>query len=337
MQPPKVARDYARRLERERLDALGSVATSWSRMTPNFDASWRQVQSTVVATVGAAQLEVARMADEYVPDVVAVTAPRSRNPEYEASLTAWQGVTGDGRPVESLAAGAVIQAKLGVQRGLTVPQALSTAGQWLDQAMGTVLSDTHRGVEQMAAHSRRVGRYVRMISGNNTCGRCIILAGKVYRTANAFERHPRCKCTHVPVAENVAGDLRTNPGDYLDSLDDDELARVLGSKANAQAYQDGADANQLINAYRKKGAVQKAQLYSRRELSFTTEGMTRRGRAYKAMAERHSAFRADLDARTAGERYRRTQVQRLMPSSIYELAKDREDAVRLLRTYGWIL
>lgn len=313
---PQVTREYTRRIEREKSAALGSVATTWSRMTPDFDASWRQLRVAVVATVTAAQLEVARMADEYVPSIVGTTAPRAATPEYVASLTAWQGVAGDGRPVGTLAGGAVIQAKLGVQRGLTVPQALSTAGQWLDRTMSTVLSDTHRGVEQMGAHSRRIGRYVRMIAGRSTCGRCVILAGKIYRTATAFERHPDCDCVHVPVAENLAGDLTTNPGDYFDSLDDNELAHALGSKANAQAYKDGADVNQLINAYRRKGAVYKAQ-----DFRATTEGLTRRGWA------RQSMNAAGL-GRTA---------PRLMPSSIYELAKDREDALRLLRTYGWIL
>src|SRR5690606_6290429 len=110
-------------------------------------------------------------------------------------------------------------------------------------------------VEQMGAHSRRVERYVRMVVGRHTCGRCVILAGKIYRTAEAFDRHPECDCEHIPVAENVAGDLTTSPGDYFDSLSDEELAATLGSKANAEAYRDGVDVNQLINAYRQRGDV----------------------------------------------------------------------------------
>ncbi len=316
MQAPPVAKAYARRLQRERDDALGSIAVSWSRMTSDFDASWQQVRPAVISTLLAAQLEVARAADEFVPEVVKVTAPRAAVAEYGVSLAAWRGLAGDGRSVETLASGAVIQAKRAVQKGFTVPQALSLGGRWLDKAMGTVLSDTHRGVEQMGAHSRRVGRYVRMVAGRSTCGRCVILAGRIYRTQQAFERHPSCDCVHVPAAENVAGDLMTNPGDYLDSLSDDELAKTLGSKANAEAYRDGADVNQLINAYRRKGAVYKAQ-----DFRATTEGLTRRGWARQSMS-------------TAGLGW---NAPRLMPSSIYELATSREDAIRLLRTYGWIL
>lgn len=310
-------REYTAQLEREKLAALGSVAAAWARMSPDFDPSWKAIGPAVTAVTLAAQLEVARLANEYVPAVLATTAPGAAAAQYEPSLRAWQGTAGDGRPVETLAAGAVVQAKLGVQRGLTVPQALGSAGRWLDGAVSTVLADTHRGVEQMGAHSRRVERYVRMIVGRHTCGRCVILAGKIYRTAEAFDRHPECDCEHIPVAENVAGDLTTSPSDYLDSLDDDELAKALGSKANAEAYRDGADVNQLINAYRQRGDVRKAQMWGR-SVSYTTEGMTKRGWAYKRM--------------TGG----RTQA-RLMPSSIYEIAKDRDDAIRLLRVYGWIL
>lgn len=313
---PEVTR-YSRSLQRETEDALGSVATSWSRMTPDLDESWRQIRPVVLATVLAAQDEMVRLSVEHVPLVVAATAPRAAGPSYEASPGAWRGVAGDGRPVESLLAGAVVQAKVGIRRGLTVPQALSAGGRWLDKAAGTVLADTHRGVAQMEAHSRGVGRYVRMITGPSTCGRCIILAGRIYRTAQAFERHPGCDCEHIPAAENVAGDLATSPGDYLDSLDDDELARTLGSRANAQAYRDGADVNQLVNAYRRKGAVHKAH----GGLRATTEGMTRRGWARQSMS-----------AAGLGR-----NAPRLMPSSIYEMASDRDEAVRLLRVYGWIL
>lgn len=313
---PAVER-YTAALLREKEAALREVAAGWAHMGPNFDDSWRKVGPVVAAATMAAQLEVAKLATDYVPAVLATTAPRASIPDYEPDLKSWQGTAGDGRPVETLAAGAVIHSKSAVGRGLTVPQALAAGGSWLATATQTVLADTHRGVEQMGAHSRRVDRYVRMIVGRTTCGRCVILAGKIYRTSEAFDRHPNCDCEHIPVAENVAGDLATSPSDYLDSLDDDELAKALGSKANAEAYRDGADVNQLVNAYRQRGDVRKAQMWGR-SVSYTTEGMTKRGWAYKRM--------------TGG----RTQV-RLMPSSIYEIAKDRDDAIRLLRVYGWIL
>lgn len=333
MTAPAEAQRYARDLLAEKRAALASVAFSWSQMGDDFDASWRRVGPRIVTATEAAQLEVATLAARYVGDVAPLTVSRLHPPEYTPDAKAWVGVAGDGRPVESLAQQAVIRAKVAVGDGATAYQALEQSGKWLSVAMGTVVADTHRGVEQVGLKARRIGMYVRMLN-HPSCGRCVILAGKTFRSSTAFQRHPGCDCVHIPASQDIAGDLTTDPSVYLDSLDDDELAKALGSKANAQAYRDGADANQLVNAYRK-GAVQKAQLYGKTELSFTTEGVTRRGSAYQAMSARHSAFQRELDVK--GGRYRSAQVQRLMPSSIYELAKDPADAQRLLRTYGWIL
>src|SRR5690625_2456893 len=127
--------------------------------------------------------------------------------------------------------------------------------------MGTVLADTMRGAEQMHMKARRVGGYVRMRGGDSPCGRCVMRAGRVYDSDTALERHPRCRCVHIPAAESIAGDLRVDPHEWLDSLDDDELAKALGSRANAQAFRDGADPGQLVNAYRRRGDVRKAQVY----------------------------------------------------------------------------
>lgn len=260
MSAPDVALAYASSLAAEKLAALASVSRSWRMVGDDFDAGWLVAGPRIVTAVTGAQAEVAAMADRYVSEVAPLTVSRLRGAEYEPNLAAWVGVAGDGRPVETLAAGAVIQAKQHVKEGATSFQARKQAGKWLTSAMGTVLSDTHRGVEQVGIRARRIGLYTRMLSGPTNCGRCVILAGRKYRSAQAFLRHPKCDCVHIPASENMAGDLTTNPHVYLDSLDDAGLARALGSKANAQAWRDGADVNQLINAYRRKGAVLKPQI-----------------------------------------------------------------------------
>ena len=265
MSAPDVALAYASSLAAEKLAALASVSRSWRMVGDDFDAGWLVAGPRIVAAVTGAQAEVAALADRYVADVAPLTVSRLRDPDYAPAVSAWIGVAGDGRPVETLAAGAVIQAKQHVAGGATSFQARQQAGKWLTSAMGTVLSDTHRGVEQVGIKARRIGLYTRMLTGPSNCGRCVILAGRKYRSAQAFLRHPQCDCVHIPASENMAGDLTTNPHVYLDSLDDAGLARVLGSKANAQAWRDGADVNQLINAYRKKGAVLRPQIPGTRQ------------------------------------------------------------------------
>lgn len=333
MSAPDVAAEYAAALAAEKLAALTSVRRSWRRMTDDFDASWTSIRRPVLQAVEGAQREFAMRADAYISDVSPLTVPRLRDPEYAPNIAAWVGTAGSGVAVSDLADGAIIHAKTAVGAGATATEALESAGKWLTLAMGTVLSDTARSVEQVGIKARRIGGYVRMLNPPS-CGPCIILAGRKYRSSEAFDRHPGCDCAHIPAAENVAGDLLTDPHAYLDDLDEKALAKALGSKANAQAWRDGADVNQLVNAYRK-GSVQKAQLWGKAR-AYTAEGMTRRGSAYKAMKARHLAFNPGQDVKRG--RYKaNTQVVRLMPSSIYDLAKDADDAKRLLKIYGWIL
>jgi hypothetical protein len=161
--------------------------------------------------------------------------------------------------------------------------------------------------------------YIRMLN-LPSCARCVVLAGQFYRWNQGFLRHPECDCRHIPATENVAGDLRTNALFAIAS------GKVRGmSKADTKAIlEDGADPAQVINAHR---GMQTAQVYGRK-LKFTTEGVTKRGLAGKRLGE---------FAKTKGSRYQRSKVPRLMPESIYRIAKDRDDAIRLLKRFGYIV
>lgn len=329
---PSAARDFRRAVAVETRGALVSVRRSWRRMSPEFDVSWEAVvgRSVLAATV-AAQDAVAAEAGRYVPRVLEQTGQRVADLDWEPDPQAWGGTAGDGRSVQSLAYGGVARAKQAVAAGATTHQALVAGGAWLTQALGTVIADTARSAETTHAQGRRKTMYVRMLNPPS-CGRCVILAGRSYHTA--FERHPGCDCLSIPSSENVAGDLLTDPREYLDHLGDDELAKALGSRANAAAYREhGADMNQLVNAYRARwlgdgrhaGSVSKAQVYGR-SVRYTTEGVTRRGWAGQSM--RRAGYVQDSKGRL--------KTPRLMPESIFDIAEDRADAQRLLRLYGWV-
>jgi hypothetical protein len=167
-----------------------------------------------------------------------------------------------------------------------------------------------------------------------SCGRCVILAGKTFRQAEAFNRHPGCDCRNVPSSEDTGDDARTDPKAYLDGLSADEQDRILGSKANGQAFRDGADMNQLINAYRKAGAVRPAQVHGV-DIKYTREGTTRRGHAYWQMSQ--AQYIKEQSVFKDGSKYYRLKSPRLMPESIYKIAKDQDDAKRLLKLYGWVV
>lgn len=318
---PAIAHEYTRAQRVEVSAALAAANRLWSRMTDDFDASYARVEPELLAVSDLAQRRVATGAAEYAPEVLRQTDPQAlrRPADYSLDVDALVGTTGAGFGTDAALYGSVIRSKSAIKAGASVPQALDSGRTFLAAKFGTILSDTGRTAEKVTANGRGVTMYIRML-GANPCGRCVILAGRETRTKDAFLRHPSCSCRNIPAAESVAGDMTVDPWSYLDSLDDRQLARTLGSQANAQAWRDGADANQIINAYRRKGAVRPAQVYGR-NIKYTTAGTSRRGWAGRAMD------RAGLDKHTP----------RLMPESIYSLATDRADAQRLLRMYGWII
>jgi hypothetical protein len=113
-----------------------------------------------------------------------------------------------------------------------------------------------------------------------------------------------CDCVHVPSAEDVEGDVRTDPKAYFNSLSEEEQNATF-TKAGAQAIRDGSDVSRVVNARRTKDS-----LYTAGGVQYTTEAATRRG---------------------TGKR------RRLTPESIYKIAGgDRDEAIRLLRLHGYI-
>jgi hypothetical protein len=92
-------------------------------------------------------------------------------------------------------------------------------------------------------------------------------------------------------------DLRTDPKKVFASMTAVEQDQVF-TKAGAQAIRDGADMAKVVNARRGMQTAADGRLY-------TTEAAGRR--------------------------------PRLMPEQIFRDAKDRDDAVRLLRLHGYIL
>lgn len=323
---PRTTAAYARSNTRRTRRTLEAVTAAWSRIGLDLDAGWSLVGDRILDVVDAAQLEAARAGWEYVPAVLAETGQRVRDPEYHLRVRSLVGTAGDGRSTEGLLYGAVTTAKTAAGEGATIHQARQRGLMFLQGAVATVLSDTRRTSEKVAMASRHVGLWVRALNPPS-CGRCVILAGRKYRTRQAFLRHPNCDCTNIPATEALAEDLMVDPHAYLDHLDDRDLARTLGSRANAEAWRAGADVNQLINAYRARwtprgyvGSVRSAQVFGR-NVRYTTEGWTRSGQAYRR-------YVAATGHAPPGPR--------LMPETIFGIADDREDALRLLRLYGWV-
>lgn len=234
--------------------------------------------------------------------------------------------------------------------GLPLVDMLDAAAD-LGRMVATFVADAGRQARatQMAA-SPAATHYARMLNPPS-CSRCVILAGVVYKWDTAIERHPQCDCVQIPSSEALAGDLTTDPMAYFESLPTTaeleaqypDLTRAMRrdaglvsqedvfTTAGAEAIRLGADMNQVVNA---RSGMSTAQVgpsggFGRlgtqdvfgRQLSTTKTGTTSRGR-----------FGAEN-----AKRARQLPV-RLMPESIIQLAEgDRDEAVRLLRLYGYLL
>jgi len=310
--------------------ALAAVSRLWSGMGTDFDASYARIEPALLSVLFSAQERVASGALAYVPDVLGESAG---DPDYVSEGSRFVGVAGDGLPVASMAYGSVVRAKAAVASGMSPGFALESAGKFLSVSSGTLLSDTGRSAEKVSGGAHRVRTWTRMLNPPS-CGRCVILAGKRSYHSEAFNRHPGCDCRNVPSTEDTGDDARTDPHAYLSELSEAEQDQALGSKANGQAFRDGADMNQLINAYRRSGAVRPAQVHGV-GIKYTREGTTRRGHAYWQMSQ--AQYVKEQGIFKDGSKYYRLKSPRLMPESIYKVAKDHEDAKRLLKLYGWVV
>lgn len=268
----------------------------------------------LVAIVTAAQLSAATDGADSVPLMLS-EQDIPDDPSGSVIPEVFAGVASDGRDLRSL---------MSVMSSPTM-----TPGRF-ERVVVTQISDAGRGASSVAIASRpTITGYTRMLVPPS-CSRCAILAGKFYRWNTGFQRHPHCDCRHIPATENTAGNLTTDPSAYFDGLTREQQDAAF-TKAGAQAIRDGADMSQVVNARRGMSTAQ----VGGRKLLVTSEGTTRRGVGYKAMKARGKAG-VGSDYRNPGERYFRTRSVRPMPESIYEMADDRADAIRLLRLYGYL-
>lgn len=332
----------------------------------NLTASWLRLVGQLLGKLRTAQLDAAATAEAFTATVLEAqgATPASGGVLVPSALA---GIASDGRDLASLLLNPVIAAKIAIRKGATNSRAMATGQASLDMLLRTQVADAGRVADGIAVTVRPSTEYVRMLdpSRGTPCSRCIILAGRRYRSLDAFERHPDCHCVHVPVIEDEPDSIHTDPQAYFASLTEQQQNKIF-TNAGAQAIRDGADMNQVVNARRGANglspagaritAAERAALGNGRlrattvygqEVFITTEGTTRRGIAGKRLISRRGEVQV-VEAEAVTRLSRAGPVQRtvkrasaktprLMPESIYQLAASREDAIRLLKRFGYII
>lgn len=191
-----------------------------------------------------------------------------------------------------------------VSRGAALPvgeRSLSVLNQIIAMALEAVRAPSRWGVSTAITARPEVG-YIREVTPPS-CKDCALLNGRFYRWNEGFLRHPHCDCIHRPI---TLEDARYRE---IMGMDEVPLDQITGlTKAERAALEMGADLSQVVNAARGRYGD-----------SYTTEGTSKRG-AYTLLTE-----------------YGRAGRERLTPAAIINSAKTREEAIKGLQDYGYML
>jgi hypothetical protein len=275
----------------------------------NSPERWRDAVASIGAELLALQVLIAGLADGYLDDVLEAQGADLMT-EGAVAADAWMDYVDGGG---SLLANLVYAPNSLRRRGLDAAALRERMSNLATTITAGAMQDTGRSSVQTGMQARPAVRgYVRMLVGKS-CARCAILAGRTYRRARAFDRHPHCDCRHVPKAED-SDDWTTRPKGYFRSLSESEQNRIF-TEAGARAIREGADINQVVNA---RSGMTTVTGYGR-DLQATTTGTTARG--------------------LAGQRLQ--GASRLLPDEIFRLADelgwDRAETLRQLRRFAYIL
>lgn len=337
---------------------LRQISLLWQHLdTADLSGSWTSgIGTAMVRALGAGQLVAASSSQPYVDAVVAADGlPSDYAPgASRVNIAAFSGTASDGRPLDSLLYQPIIRTKTFLSGGMTLQQSMLGGLMDLQRMVASEVADAGNAASGVAmVANRTVTGYVRCVR-SGACARCVILAGWVYRYNADFQRHKRCACYGVPSTKAYKGSA-TNGLQFFRGLNRAEQDRRFGV-GGAQAIRDGADLNQVVNARRgvttigstvdssgltHRGPLQSVDVYGRR-VETTREGTSSRGSYFQQA-------RAEAEARN-GARYARSaadlkqglprfklQAPRLTPGEIYNLTEDREQLIRLLRQFGYLL
>ena len=315
--------------------ASARAVSTWRRADAEaLDASWAALAPAITRTALDAQMVAVAGANRHVGRLAAFDDVGDATPIQTAGMV---GVDGSGRALDGLLHGTVTTTKERVAAGVGVVSAFESGAAYLAAMMQTAIMDVARQADMSAGVARKYDYYVRVVQPG-ACSRCLQLAGVV--GMSDFKRHPACKCSVEPMTRDAYEDF--NP---FATQTDEHLRRALGD-AGYEAWQAGGDFNQIVSSRRgalvdgmrsatgraprgvlRREVVGRAADGSPITVFTTLEGATRRG-VYGRMER--NLYRSNWGG--AGTAARR----RLMPESIFQIARDPAEARVLLIDAGYI-
>lgn len=318
---PTAATDFYALQQRVNFTTANEVRRLWRSMGDDFDASWRRVGPAILAVLVEAQQVMAEAAVEYVPAVLAETDLQDR-PEGDLRPGSLVGRASDGRRLDTLAYGAVTEAKTAVGAGASTATALDAGSDWIELMAKLQVADAARqAVGVLTASRKNLGGTVRVLNPPS-CQRCAILAGRFYRWSQGFERHPKCDCVNLPSKSLGWAEAEGFITDPMDAYRKGHIKDI--TEAQAFALDNGADIFQVVNATRGMSTTA------------TRRAVRKSGQLASASARGVQPGMPDL---LAGIRFTPATgpAYRLTPEGIYrEAAGNRDRAIALLREWGYL-
>ncbi|ONI86932.1 hypothetical protein ALI144C_09765 [Actinosynnema sp. ALI-1.44] len=299
---------------------VDQAQTAWAELDPAAPVeSWtEQVRPRTVDAVEQAQTETASLAAWYVAAVLVATGVIAVPAVLLAA--AFAGYASNGRPLAMLFDAAFGRYQRATALDVPDREARALGLSWLLTYIATELSDTHRTAITAAsvAHPEVAG-YERIVH-LPACGRCILLAGRLYRFSTGFQRHPRCDCGMLPVTRGQWESHRdNNPKALFAAMTRAQQDKAFGH-GDAEAIRAGADIGRVVNA-RRPGA-----LYVAGGHEYTRDATTVRG-AGRQMGQL---------SRRPGDRYRSTQLARPTAAQLVNTASDDAELRQLLRRFDYL-
>lgn len=251
--------EVARRTQLQQAMLIAIVA-AWSTIDPaRIMAEWiGSIGARIFAAIALTQETMATLSPDFI-DLATDVGPGPRVRPAVLDPLAFSGVSYEDLDMQRVLALAPIRAVQLRAAGMSDAEALARSLRFLQMVAVTETADAGRAADQVAliggspdgAEPTQQFTYgwVRVIEPG-ACARCAVLAGKFYKWNAGFERHPNCRCIHVPATVAAVGTLATDPKAYFDGLSPAERTRLFG-KAVSQAIEAGADMNRVVNAATK--------------------------------------------------------------------------------------
>lgn len=137
---------------------------------------------------------------------------------------------------------------LGMVEAASAPEADDSA---FDRLVASLIQDSTRAAETVAVAARPGVVFVRFLN-LPSCGRCAVLAGRVYRYSTGFQRHVNCDCSMLPTTV-AAPDFVHDPTQL--ALE----GQIRGlSRADVRALNDGADLGRVVNVRQRAAGLREA-------------------------------------------------------------------------------